>query len=154
LRRTELAAGQSAAARGPGGTQLAVRAGPERALEPVDPLIVPALDPIPETTPGPAADRPSTAEPAQIAPLGLDGRDRPGPRAPEVTRIAPASDAQPADQAVIGADRAVPSAPAEQATGRRGQFHRLTEGMIDGVPAAPATWVGTAGHRSDERVEP
>jgi hypothetical protein len=150
LRRTELAAGQSAIARGPGGTQLAVRGSPERGLEPVDPLIIPALDPIPEKTLAPATDRPLTPEPARSLPLGLDGSDRPvsrAPPAPEATRPTPANDAQQADQAarsVLGADRAVPSAPAGQvgpATGRRGQFQRLTEGMIDGVQSPPPTWV-------------
>jgi FecR protein len=159
LRRTELAAGQSATGRGPGGPQLAVRAGPESPLEPVDPLIIPALDPIPETTPAPAIDRPLTPEPARISPSGLDDADRPAPRAPEATRIAPANDGLQADQAarsVLGADRAEPSTPAGQAgpaTGRRGQFQRLTEGMIDGVPSAP-TWAGPLGHRSDDRAEP
>jgi hypothetical protein len=47
LRRTELAEGQSATARGPGGTQLAVRGGPERGPEPLEPLIIPAIDPLP-----------------------------------------------------------------------------------------------------------
>ncbi|MGH6901829.1 MAG: FecR domain-containing protein [Geminicoccaceae bacterium] len=147
LRRTELAAGQSAAARGPGGTQLAVRAGPERPLEPVDPLIIPAFDPIPKTTPAPATDRPLAPEPPRTLPLGPDGSERRMSRAPgasEATRSAPANDAEQADQAVIGADRVGPNAPAGQAgpaMGRRGQFQRLTEGMIAGVrlPSRPGS---------------
>jgi FecR protein len=153
LRRTELAAGQSAIARGPGGTQLAVRGGPGRGLEPIDPVIIPAIDPVPGTTPAPATDRASTPEPPPTLPSGLDGADPQtsrAPRIPEATPIAPAEPAQPADQAagsVLGAERAVPSAPAGQAgpaTGRRAQFQRLTEGMIDGVQPAPRTRVGPA----------
>jgi hypothetical protein len=145
LRRTEVAAGQSAAARGPGGTQLAVRTGPERPLEPVDPLIIPAFDPMPKTVPAPATDRPSTPGLPRTLPSGFDGSERQRSPAPEAARSARANDAQPADQAVIGAaDPAVLSAPAGQtgpATGRRGQFQRLTEGMIDGmsVPSRPGS---------------
>jgi FecR protein len=160
LRRTELAAGQSATARGPGGTQLAVRGGPERGLQPVEPLIIPAIDPIPETTLAPATDRPLSPEPARTLPFERDGLGSRVPRAPEATRTVPADDAQQADRAarsVIAADPVAPSGRAGKAgaaTGRLGQFQRLTEGMIDGVQSAPASPGPPVEHRSDERADP
>ncbi|MGH6896018.1 MAG: FecR domain-containing protein [Geminicoccaceae bacterium] len=180
LRRTELAAGQSARASGPGGALLAVRGGPGKALEPIEPLIIPAIHPTPEASVAPVTDRPPTAPaPAGPSRSALDAADQRVPQAPrdaEATPTLPAHEAQEADRAArpaVGADRAAASALVREAgagriaghleafaaadrveaagargaviippaTGRRGQFQRLTEGMLDGVRSPPPIWI-------------
>ena len=153
LRRTEIAAGQSARASGPGGTRLAVRSAPEEALESVEPLIIPAVRPN-ATAVAPVIERPAIApEPGETAPRLADPdlRAPQPPRDPEATRRAPAGEALEGDKlaavstrpaAVAGvATAATGAAPAVPATGRRGQFQRLSEGMIDGVQSPPPVQV-------------
>jgi hypothetical protein len=62
LRRTEIAAGQSARASGLRDTQLAVRRGPEAAPEAVDSLVVPAIQPAPAAIGAPDSEATPRAE--------------------------------------------------------------------------------------------
>jgi len=178
LRRTEIAAGQSAHASGPGGTLLAVRSAPEEGLEAVEPLIIPAIRPTPGTTVPSKIEPAIVPEPAEASPSKPDGPDRSvsqAPREPEAAGRAPASRAPEAYRAGRFAERADPTpasaapagpgklvalstppaavarpevaGPARAAaaavpeTGRRGQFQRLSAGMIDGVRSPPPDWV-------------
>ena len=148
LRRTEIAAGQSARSSGLGGVQLAVRRGPREALEPIEPLIVPAIHPMP----GPPADRPSPGarrDSRSSAALAADHPPQARPTAaptqrPEVA-AGPSSIGASPGPGSAGARGVVAAPPDGQpgaaradetgrpSSGRRGQFERLTEGMIDGV---------------------
>jgi hypothetical protein len=151
LRRTEIAAGQSARSSSLGGVQLAVRRGPAESLESIEPLVVPAVHP----TPSPPADR---------APPTARGRRQgatinPARATPEAHEIAPA--VRRAERAAADSPGGLTSGPGdrsaravaappvpepseaawfggtdEPSTGRRRQFERLTEGMVDGVPPA------------------
>jgi hypothetical protein len=87
LRRTEIAAGQSARASGLRDTQLAVRRAPEGAPESVDSLVVPAIQPAraataaPGSEAGPLAEDP--AEPlAAVLPAVPEPSEHTGPLAP------------------------------------------------------------------------
>jgi FecR protein len=178
LRRTEIAAGQSAQASGPGGTVLAMRNAPEEDLEAIEPLIIPAVRPTPGTS-VPAvpknSERPATVpEPAETLPARPDGPDRgvaqaphdpeaPAARTPEAypaVRPRALADPAPVPAARAGAGQLAASspppgaaaglaatataraaAPAVPETGRRGQFQRLSEGMIDGVRSPPPGWI-------------
>jgi hypothetical protein len=170
LRRTEIAAGQSARADGAGGSQLAVRRTPERAAEPVDAAVVPAIHPAPGATAAPPAEASARADgPAEpsaaVLPTALDQSDRDAPftRHPRngvelaPNNPAPAADARSAgnpggtaqaDPTMFAATeqgRQSGTAPAldgiYRSNERRSQFERLTEGMIDGVRPPPPTWV-------------
>jgi hypothetical protein len=77
LRQTQMIAGQSARAGEAGGTVLAVRLAPDQPLQPIESVIVPALQPKPGPAGGAAAAtpaRPSTAVP----PAPSDGRPASG----------------------------------------------------------------------------
>jgi hypothetical protein len=148
LRRTEIAAGQSARSSGLGGVQLAVRRGPTEALEPIEPLIVPAVHPIPgppvdRRSPGARHDGQSSAVVAADQPPGA----RPAARPTQRTELAAGSSSigsssGPGEAGAQGVVAVAPDGPPGAAradetgrpsSGRRGQFERLTEGMIDGV---------------------
>ena len=169
LRRTEIAAGQSAQASGPGGTLLAVRSAPEEGLEAVEPLIIRAIRPTPETAvpseiEGPAIV-PERAEALPAKPGDAHRRGSQAPYDPEAGRAPnsapkahraersaspidptpafvgpagsgglPGSSMPPTAMARPGlAGTTRDAAPAVPETGRRGQFQRLSAGMIDGV---------------------
>lgn len=148
LRRTEIAAGQSARSDGLGGVQLAVRRGPTEALEPIEPLIVPAVHPLP----GPPADRSSRSarhDSQSSAVVAADEPTQARPTAPPAQRPELAAGSSsigsspgPGEASARGVVAVPPdgqpgAARADQtgrpSSGRRGQFERLTEGMIDGV---------------------
>jgi hypothetical protein len=95
LRRTEIATGQSARAGGFEGVQLAVRGALGKTLEPVEPLIVPAVHPTPPTDP--VADRPpldrTAVEPEATLPARPDHAEpeiSPAPHDRDATAIVPA----------------------------------------------------------------
>jgi hypothetical protein len=163
LRRTEVAAGESARASGRGGTQLALRRSPEDAPEPVVPAILPAIHPPPAATVVPAtARRPTTADVARPEPATVDG---PAPAAPRPPQSAQANSPTPATATPgtpsltggagardVGANSALPAATGEHAAAgaapaidpippwavRRAKLDRLTAGVIDGVqPVRP-----------------
>ena len=171
LRRTEIAAGQSAHASGPGGTHLAVRTAPKGALEAVEPLIIPAVRPT-ASAKAPVIERPGLAPKSQErTPSKLVDPDRRAPQAPGEpaatqgaaageklggypparrtdANASPAAPASSGDLAAMSPRRgavaglaatgtARAAASAIPATGRRGQFERLSEGMIDGVRSPP-----------------
>jgi hypothetical protein len=167
LRRTEIATGQSAQASGAGGARLAVRSAPDEALEAIEPLIIPAVQPTPAATVPPQGARPANGpgqvdmglappdgaaavskaprdpEAAGLGPTGRVPEKNEGPPPvrladPPPVRAAPAGSGTPAASvppvpgfaATASARAAAPAAPQ---TGRRGQFQRLSEGMVDGV---------------------
>jgi FecR protein len=163
LRRTEVAAGESARASGPGGTQLALRRSPEDAPEPVVPAILPAIQPSPTAAVAPATVRPpTTADAARPAPATVDGADLADPRprqSAQAISLTPAT-ATPATPGLpegagardLGANSAFPAATGEHAaagaasaidpippwTARRAKLERLTAGVLDGVqPVRP-----------------
>jgi hypothetical protein len=171
LRRTEIAAGQSARADGGGGTQLAVHPAPEQEAL-ADSVVVPAIHPTPgasvapATEPPPMADGP--AEPtAALLPSALDRSDRaasPKPNDREALELPPTNLVSAEDRGARSADPtgAVQADPTNlaatdhrQQSGspvlavdgiypsneRRSQFERLTEGMIDGVRPPSPNWV-------------
>jgi hypothetical protein len=127
LRRTEVAAGQSARASGLEGVQLAVRSAPERTFEAVEPLIIPAIQPAPD----PSVAVPVTGR-SPTAPAGA-ARDESGqrfaqaPPAPDAIRSAPADETQDPHKAAAqdesgqrvapapSASDAIRSAPADEA---------------------------------------
>jgi FecR protein len=167
LRRTEVAAGESARASGPGGTQLALRRSPGDAPEPVLPAILPAIHSPPTAAVAPAtARRPATAdvprpEPA-TSPTAVDGPglDDPRPRqSAQAISLTPAT-ATPGTPSLTGgagardpgANTALPAVTGEHAAAgaasaidpippaavRRAKLERLTAGVIDGVqPVRP-----------------
>jgi hypothetical protein len=162
LRRTEIAAGQSVQASGVGDVQLALRRAPEDALEPLVPLVIPALRPLPSaaidaaTLRSPVAADAAGLEAAMSPPSTVDDLDR-GPRAAaraKTIELAPATAeadraagaAGASDAKDLEANAKLLAAPGEReaaaaravdairpSTGRRGKFERLTDGVIDDV---------------------
>jgi FecR protein len=156
LRQTQMMAGQSAHAGGSDDMQLAVRLEPGAALQPVAPVIVPALSP--KSTP---TEMPKTGAPASSPPAGLPAlpptdaaTTPPGDRAARegatqdarshsAMRLAPPPGAQAtAPREAIGP--AAPDRETQLVKGRategeagiwRGKFERLTAGMLDQVAA-------------------
>lgn len=120
LRQTQMMAGQSAHAGGSQGVQLAVRLAPGAALQPVDPVIVPALQP--RST---AADMPATSAPASSPALPSSA-----------TATAP-----PGDPAV----REGPLALRREAAARNPRAHAA----VRGAPQPVAVPSGTARAASD-----
>jgi FecR protein len=143
LRRTEIAAGQSARAIGPGGTQLAVRRTPDGAAEPVDPPVVPAIHPAPPppvapvTEPAPMAKEPPEPT-ALILPSVLDRSDQAAPLADhgrEAIELAPRSAVPGTDEVArsadprMGAAGAGPSMPATTDQGQPVDAARAVDGI-------------------------
>lgn len=147
LRRTQLAAGQSALASGPGGTQLAVRRAPEERLEPVDPLIIPAIQPAPTATVAPVTGRPPTAhDPTEpkttVLPPALEASDRRAPLAPHGPRAIQGPEANRAARPAVQPVRA----PAPEPAGHSGKAEaspRLVAPVHQREPAATVRAVDT-----------
>lgn len=162
LRQSQMIAGQSARA-GAGSTDLAVRLAPGQPLQPVEPLVVPAVHPkrTAAESAGAPARSPSAAEPAHPS---LEPAIAPSRQAPQRARPQTVpGDPQAATLEQNGADPAQIAATAEGPAGRpgaadrvvkastldsrqtdpaairRSKFERLTAGMIDGIqPPHPA----------------
>jgi FecR protein len=163
LRQSQMMAGQSAHAGGSDDMQLAVRLAPGAALQPVDPVIVPALHPKSSPTEMPRASAPASPPPAGLparAPIAAAitppdehaAREAPlAPRreaAPKEARSHAALPATSLTEVSATARREVvaPRTPDRQAQPvdhrtteseaariRRGMFERLTAGMLDQV---------------------
>jgi hypothetical protein len=108
LRQTQMVAGESARAGGSDDVQLAVRTAPGAALQPVEPVIVPALQPA----------APSSAAPPKSTPAG----------APNAAAAAPASTGTATKQPPAGVSRQTPSA-ADQAGATQEVRPRATAGV-------------------------
>jgi hypothetical protein len=163
LRRTEIAAGQSARASGLRDTELAVRRAPEQAPESVDPLVVPAIQPAPAAT---GVARSAAAPLPAVLPAAPDPADHRGARAPDRPEavglapvvaapgarhgarpaVDPAGAAAAAPQTVVARDQGQPTGAAaggdrrDPSSDRRAKLDRLTEGMLDGLRPPPPTW--------------
>jgi hypothetical protein len=170
LRQTQMMAGQSAQAGGSDDVQLAVRLEPGAALQPVNPVIVPALHPKPAPpkvapTSAPAAALPAPAPgdasnglPSDRAvgqpPLVPHPEEATSEARPQAAARVPMQSLRTASegsgmelsataQSEPGRTQAGQRRPTETpaAALRRGQFERLTAGMLDRVEAphhAPA----------------
>jgi hypothetical protein len=158
LRQTQMIAGQSAHA-GSDDVQLAVRLQPGAPLQPVDRVIVPALHPKPSPPKTPPANAPAATLPT-LSPGDTSGAPPSGPAVGHAPPVPPPADttleARPyaaarvpiepmgtADHASgveVSATRSEPEQPRASETAaaalRRGQFERLTAGMLDQVEAS------------------
>ena len=159
LRQSQMIAGQSARAGGDGSTALAVRLRAGQALQPVEPVVVPALQPkLAPTVPASPSAQPVPAEstmtpaaptPAQFvmgqttAPRRAPQPSEPGkPRSPEAgsgrnqepsAARAEGADARPGAAVRVGEPAAPAPRPTDPAAIRRSKFERLTAGLLDGI---------------------
>jgi hypothetical protein len=145
LRHAELRDGQSARASAIEGRQLAFRPGAAKLWQPVEPIVLPAMEPKPvQIDVAPAALQGSVASPPR--PRDLPESDA----APEGPPAAPASEGpqggEPRTDKALSlrpAGYAEPKAEAEASPGADSTievdqpFDHLTEGMLDGLPRAP-----------------
>ena len=167
LRQTRMMAGQSAHAGGADDVRLAVRLEPGAALQPVNPVIVPALQPkpsppkmppasgpaaaLPTLSPGDARTAPPSDPAVEHAPLVLRPAEATSEARPHAAAPVPMQPTHTADQeSGMEMSATARSAPGQTQAGqrratetpaaalRRGQFERLTAGMLDQVEASPA----------------
>ncbi len=146
LRHAELQDGQSARASAIEGRQLALRQGATKPWQPVEPIVLPAMEPKPvqiDVAPAalqgsvvspppprdlPGADAAPGSPPATPASEGSAGGD---PRTDKAVSLRPAGYAEPDAEAEA-------SSPGADSTAAVAQpFDHLTEGMLDGLPRAP-----------------
>jgi hypothetical protein len=167
LSQTQMMAGQSAQAGGSAEVRLAIRLEPGAPLQPVNPVIVPALHPKPSPPKTPPASAPaatlptlppgatSSAPPSNpavahtplvVRPAEATSGARPHFAAPVPIEPMGMADHAPDVEVSATARSAPEQTQAEQprasetaaAARRRGQFERLTAGMLDRVEASPA----------------
>lgn len=156
MRESQMIAGQSARAGGAGSSELAVRLAPGDALQPIEPVIVPAVYPTRPPAAKAPEDSPAASEPAHptlepmvtpplpdqgAVPVALGEASTPQTargQSPSSDPLPPAETPPAADDRVVETS-APDSGQTDAATLRRSKFERLSAGMIEGIqPAHPA----------------
>jgi hypothetical protein len=152
LRRTEIAAGQSARASGLRDTQLAVRRAPDGAPETVDSLVVPAIQPAPAAARAPDSEATprakGPAEPlAAVPPAVPEPSDHRGPLAPH----RPGAIGLARGAAVPGAHEG--AQPAVHPLGTAEASPKMLAARDQGQPAGAAPAVGHSDFSTERRAK-